>query len=195
MTISNKMKADILKPSFHNLSVMILILYLISEVTINNELFEVINEPMIKIILFAFSIYILFHRPIVGFLLIITLYELTTRNNKKIIPSLQAYPGKPSVITSPYSYVNYESMPTRRNRILRNVKQNNEKIPFETKVVKNMKSYYNEKQTKHKFNTKKHKKKKHTKSLEEKIIGNLKSNYNRTSVNNDKIQPVLANIS
>ena len=191
MATLKKIGADVLKPTLHNLVVIMLVLYLVSETTIPHELFEVINEPMIKVVLIATCIYIMFHRPVLGCLLSVSFYELLTRNNKKIIPSLQAHPGRSSVITSPYSYVNYENTKTKKNRIMRNFEQNKQKKPFETSIVKNMKSYYRDKPVKANFDKKLPKKLIGT-TIEEQMVKGLKSNYNTKAVNNNNIQPVLS---
>lgn len=191
MTTLKKLSADVLKPTFHNFVVIMLVLYLVSETTIPHELFEVINEPMIKGVLIATCIYIMFHRPVLGCLLSIAFYELLTRNNKKIIPSLQANGGHSSAITSPYSYVNYENTKTKKNRIMRNFEQNKQKKTFESSQVKKMKSYYRDKPVKANFNASSPKLSV-GKTVEEQMVNGLKSNYNMKPINNNSIQPVLS---
>ena len=191
MATLKKIGTELLKPSFHNFIVIVLVLYLVSETTIPHELFEVINEPMIKVVLVATCIYIMFHRPILGSLLCISLYELLTRNNKKIVPSLQAYPGRASVISSPYSPVKYESTSNRKNRIMRNLQQNKKRNPFEASQVKKMKSYYRNKPIKAKLGGSLPKMRTGN-TIEEQMVGGLKSNYNMKPINDSKIQPVLS---
>jgi hypothetical protein len=192
MATLKKIGADLLKPTFHNLIIIVLLLYLISETTIPTELFEVINEPMIKIVLITFCIYVMLHRPVLGMLLSITFYELTTRNHIKIIPSLQAHHNNRSVISSPYSYVKYETLPNKRNRIMRNLEQNKKRTPFETTVVSNMKSNYKDTPVKSSYNKGKPKVFNNKQTLEQQMIAGLTSNYNKKPLNDNQIQPVLS---
>ena len=83
-----KNMSSMVKPNFYNLVTIILIIYILSETTIPDELFEVINEPMIKIVLVATCLYITMHKPLVGCLSLVAMYELMTRNNMLNLPSL-----------------------------------------------------------------------------------------------------------
>ena len=70
-----KNMSSMAKPNFYNFVTIILVIYILSDTTIPNELFEVINEPMIKIVLVATCLYITMHKPLVGCLSLVAMYE------------------------------------------------------------------------------------------------------------------------
>jgi hypothetical protein len=165
-----KMSSDLLKPSFHNLVVLFLIVYIVSDTNISEELFEVINETPVKVILIATCLYVIVkHSPVLGCLALIAIYELMTRNNMLIIPSLAS--STPNVLINrdlmpinrfsqntaskkpllhktkkyekPISYANYETSNDKKSKIMEKLEENKSKVSLEEDIINNIASKYN----------------------------------------------------
>ena len=161
-----KNMSSMAKPNFHNVISVLLIIYILTDSTIPDELFEVINEPMIKIVLVATCLYIIMHKPVVGCLALVAMYELMTRNHMKLLPSLipsfspalsppqivennilpsQSLPTKHRVLnnTKKPSYANYEAPNDKRSRIMNKFSANKRRGTLEEELVNNVTPYYN----------------------------------------------------
>lgn len=161
-----KNMSSMAKPNFHNFISVLLIIYILSDTTIPQELFEVINEPMIKIVLVATCLYIIMHKPVVGCLLLVAMYELMTRNNMKSLPSLvptftpellpssiissnvkpsQGLRNKNKVFNNTRKHIhsNYKESNDKRTRIMSKFSANRKRISLEEELVNNVVPYYN----------------------------------------------------
>ena len=163
------------KPNFYNLVTIILIIYILSETTVPDELFEVINEPTIKIVLVATCLYITMHKPLVGCLSLVAMYEVMTRNNMLHLPSLM-----PSL--SPPQFIEHRLLPapsvstnlSKFNNIKKSTHTNyGDTHDTKTKIMHN----FSANKTRH--------------SLEEEFIDSLTPYYNHTE-EESIIQPILA---
>ena len=188
-----KSMSSMLKPNFHNCIGVILILYILSDTTIPEELFEVINEPMIKIVLVATCLYIIMHKPVVGCLALVAMYELMTRNSMNSMPSLA-----PSLVPSFFELSTHRKSDHKAS----NQMALNNHISYKqvskgcggcggSKNKKPLDSNYessNEKKNRimSKFSANKKKI-----SLEEDLVNNLVPYYNET-IEPSSVQPILA---
>ena len=161
-----KNMSSMIKPNFHSFIAVVLIFYILSDTTIPHELFEVINEPMIKIVLVSTCLYIIMHKPVVGCLALVAMYEIMTRNNMNLLPSLtsslspalsqlshmsnQILP-QPSVPTKyrtlnntkQRSYTNYVAPNDKKSKIMNNFSANKKRRTLEEQLVNNVTPYYN----------------------------------------------------
>jgi len=159
-----KNMSSMLKPNFHSFIAVVLIVYILSDTTIPHELFEVINEPMIKIVLVATCLYIIMHKPVVGCLALVAMYEIMTRNNMNLLPSLTSTLSPalsplsivmnrptPSVSTKSRtlnntkqrSYTNYVAPKDKKSKIMNNFSANKKRRTLEEQLVNNVTPYYN----------------------------------------------------
>tara|TARA_Y100000741_G_scaffold364865_1_gene357440 strand:- start:999 stop:1562 length:564 start_codon:yes stop_codon:yes gene_type:complete len=160
-----KNMSSMVKPSFSTLVTIILIIYILSETTIPHELFEVINEPMIKIVLVATCLYITMHKPLVGCLSLVAMYELMTRNHMLHLPSLM--PSLSPALSPPQfiehhlptpsastklskfnnikksSQANYHGANDKPSKIMSNLSANQRRITLEEDLVNSLTPYYN----------------------------------------------------
>jgi len=154
MTSFKKVSSELLKPSFHNLVVLILVIYIVSDTNISEELFEVINETPVKVILVATCLYVIVkHSPVLGCLALIAIYELMTRNNMQIIPSFAStVPNTASInhllsktkkYQKPISYANYETSNDKKSRIMEKLEENKSNVSLEEEIINNITSKYN----------------------------------------------------
>lgn len=154
MASFKKMSSELLKPSFHNLVVLILVIFIVSDTKISGEIFEVINETPVKVILVATCIYVIIkHSPVLGCLALIAIYELMTRNNMQIIPSFATSMKKTQNINpllynskkyqKPISYSNYETSNDTKSRIMEKLEENKSNVSLEEEIITNISSKYN----------------------------------------------------
>ena len=169
-----KNMSSMLKPNFHSFIAVVLIVYILSDTTIPHELFEVINEPMIKIVLVSTCLYIIMHKPVVGCLALVAMYELMTRNHMSLLPSFSPALYPPSVVTN--NIIPSTGLPTKSRAL------NNSNPPlYAYKASNDKKSKI--------MNTFSENKKRGT--LEEELVNNVTPYYNRTE-EVSMIQPILA---
>ena len=156
-----KNMSSMAKPNFHNFIAVVLIVYILSDTTIPHELFEVINEPMIKIVLVATCLYIIMHKPVVGCLALVAMYELMTRNHMKLLPSFSPALSPPSIVTNNIipsnsiqtksralnsknpPYANYKAPNDKRSKIMNTFSENKKRGTLEEELVNNVTPYYN----------------------------------------------------
>lgn len=168
--VNFKNRSSMVKLDFSNIVAIILIMYILSDTTIPTELFEVVNEPMIKIVLVATCIYVTMHKPLLGCLSLVAMYELMTRNNMLQLPSLfsSLVPSFSPALSPPHivdSYVEpapamstelskfnnvknasntiYNNIDDTKTKIMNNFSANNTKMTLEEELVNGLVPYYN----------------------------------------------------
>lgn len=157
-----KNMSSMVKPNFSSFVIVILIIYILSDTTIPNELFEVINEPAIKIVLVATCLYITMHKPLLGCLSLVAMYEMMTRNNMLQLPSLVPSISANLVVDNyveptpaPSTELNkfnnnkrssnteYNNIDDTKTQIMNNFSANNTKMSLEEELVNGLIPYYN----------------------------------------------------
>lgn len=168
-----KNRSSMVQLNFTNIVAVILIMYILSDTIIPSELFEVINEPMIKIVLVATCLYITMHKPLLGCLSLVAMYELMTRNNMLQLPSLfsSLVPSFSPALSPPHivdtyvepapavstdlskfnnvkrsSHTKYNNIDDTKTQIMNNFDANKTKMSLEEELVNGLVPYYNHKE-------------------------------------------------
>lgn len=121
-----KVVSKLMKPTFHNAIVVLLILYILFDTDVPHEIKVFVNEPLVKVVALTGCLYLTLKRPVLGCLSLIVLYELLTKKND-LINARQGI-----------------SIEEEKERIMEHVAENNTKVTLEEEIVQNLIPYYND---------------------------------------------------
>jgi len=118
-----KVLTNLCKPNLHNLLVVLIILFIMMDTTIPEDMKNMINNPLTKVILLTGSLYLTVKKPLLGSLTLIALYELMTRST--------GFLDKTG-----------EKMEEVKEKIMANFEENQKKVTLEEEMVTNLVPYY-----------------------------------------------------
>ena len=118
-----KVVMNLLKPNMHNLLVLGLIVFILTDVNVPHDVQNMMNEPIIKILLLTGALYLTIKQPLIGCLCLVVLYEILTRQ-----PQILGPIGK--------------SMDEQKDHIMQKFEENKKKVTLEEEVLQNIVPYY-----------------------------------------------------